>query len=97
MISLATVLIFVVFSSFFLFSIWPLLLDKVNNDQNDYDMIHSLERRKSILYREIQYLDNEYFIESINIDDYNSSREELVSEVSEIIDKIKSISSNQII
>tara|TARA_B110000438_G_scaffold99985_1_gene98916 strand:- start:534 stop:827 length:294 start_codon:yes stop_codon:yes gene_type:complete len=97
MISLATVLIFVVFSSFFLFSIWPLLLDKVNNDQNDYDMIHSLERRKSILYREIQYLDNEYFIESINIDDYNSSREELVSEVSEIIDKIKSVSSNQII
>ena len=97
MISLATLLIFVVFSSFFLFSIWPLLLDKVNNDQNDYDMIHSLERRKSILYREIQYLDNEYFIESINIDDYNSSREELVSEVSEIIDKIKSVSSNQII
>ena len=97
MISLATVLIFVVFSSFFLFSIWPLLLDKVNNDQNDYDMIHSLERRKSILYREIQYLDNEYFIESINIDDYNASREELVSEVSEIIDKIKSVSSNQII
>ena len=49
----------------------------------------------SILYREIQYLDNEYYIENINAGDYNSSRTELVSEISEIIDQINLQSSKQ--
>lgn len=58
-------------------------------------MINDLERRKLILYREIQYLDNEYFIHNINTNDYNSSRADLVREVSKIIDKISSFMPNQ--
>ncbi len=58
-------------------------------------MINDLERRKLILYREIQYLDNEYFIHNINTNDYNSSRADLVREVSKIIDQISSFMSNQ--
>lgn len=58
-------------------------------------MLNDLERRKLILYREIQYLDNEYFIHNINTNDYNSSRADLVREVSKIIDKISSFMPNQ--
>ena len=90
-------LLFLMFSSFFLFSIWPLFLKEVINDKEDHDLLNTLERRKSILYREIQYLDNEYFIDNINVEDYNSSRAELVSEVSKIIDQINLQSSNLVI
>jgi len=72
-----------------------LFLEEIINDKEDYDLLNTLERRKSILYREIQYLDNEYFIDNINVEDYNSSRAELVSEVSKIIDQINLQSSNQ--
>ncbi len=58
-------------------------------------MLYDLERRKLILYREIQYLDNEYFIHNINTNDYNSSRADLVREVSKIIDQISSFMPNQ--
>ena len=58
-------------------------------------MLNDLERRKLILYREIQYLDNEYFIHNINTNDYNLSRADLVREVSKIIDKISSFMPNQ--
>ena len=58
-------------------------------------MLNDLERRKLILYREIQYLDNEYFIHNINTNDHNSSRADLVSEVSKIIDPISSFIPNQ--
>ena len=58
-------------------------------------MLNDLERRKLILYREIQYLDNEYFIHNINTNDYNSSRADLVREVSKIIDQISSFLPNQ--
>ena len=58
-------------------------------------MLNDLERRKLILYREIQYLDNEYFIHNINTNDYNSSRADLVREVSKIIDQISSFMRNQ--
>jgi len=58
-------------------------------------MLNDLERRKLILYREIQYLDNEYFINNINTNDYNSSRADLVREVSKIIDQISSFMPNQ--
>ena len=58
-------------------------------------MLNDLERRKLILYREIQYLDNEYFIHKINTNDYNSSRADLVREVSKIIDQISSFMPNQ--
>ena len=88
-------LLFLMFSSFFLFSIWPLFLKEIINDKEDYDLLNTLERRKSILYREIQYLDNEYFIDNINVEDYNSTRSELVSEVSKIIDQINLQSSKQ--
>jgi len=88
-------LLFLIFSSFFLFSIWPLFLDEIINDKDDYDLINTLERRKSILYREIQYLDNEYLIENIYAEDYNSSRAELLSEISEIIDQINLLSPKQ--
>ena len=88
-------LLFIIFSGLFLFSIWPLFLEKIINDKEDYDLLNTLERRKSILYREIQYLDNEYFIDNVNVEDYNSSRAELVSEVSKIIDQINLQSSNQ--
>ena len=88
-------LLFIIFSGLFLFSIWPLFLEKIINDKEDYDLINTLERRKSILYREIQYLDNEYFIDNINVEDFNSSRAELVSEVSKIIDQINLQSSKQ--
>jgi hypothetical protein len=54
-------------------------------------MLNDLERRKLILYREIQYLDNEYFLHNINTNDYNSSRADLVREISKIIDQISSI------
>ena len=97
MISFSTILLFGIFSSFFLFSIWPLLLDKINNDQYDNDTLNDLERRKSILYREIQYLDNEFFVQNMNIDDYNISRAELVREVSNIIDQMNSFPSNKTI
>ena len=80
---------------YFRCSIWPLFLEEIINDIEDYDLLNTLERRKSILYREIQYLDNEYFIDNINVEDYNSSRAELVSEVSKIIDQINLQSSNQ--
>ncbi len=88
-------LLFIMFAVLFLFSIWPLFLEQIINDKEDYDLLNTLERRKSILYREIQYLDNEYFIDNINVEDYNSSRAELVSEVSKIIDQINLQSSNQ--
>jgi len=88
-------LLFLIFSSFSLFSIWPLFLDEIINDKDDYDLINTLERRKSILYREIQYLDNEYLIENIYAEDYNSSRAELLSEISEIIDQINLLSPKQ--
>jgi len=88
-------LLFLIFSSFSLFSIWPLFLDEIINDKDDYDLINTLERRKSILYREIQYLDNEYLIENIYAEDYNSSRTELLSEISEIIDQINLLSPKQ--
>ena len=88
-------LLFLIFSGLFLFSIWPLFLEEIINDKEDYDLLNTLERRKSILYREIQYLDNESFIDNINVEDYNSSRAELVSEVSKIIDQINLQSSNQ--
>ena len=97
MISFSTILLFGIFSGFSLFSIWPLLLDKINNDQYDNDTLNDLERRKSILYREIQYLDNEFFVQNMNIDDYNISRAELVREVSNIIDQINSFPSNKTI
>ena len=58
-------------------------------------MLNDLERRKLILYREIQYLDNEYFIHNINTNDYNSARADLVREVSKIIDQISSFMPNQ--
>ena len=95
MIWLPMFLLFIIFSGLFLFSIWPLFLEEIINDKEDYDLLNTLERRKSILYREIQYLDNEYFIDNINVEDYNSSRAELVSEVSKIIDQINLLSSKQ--
>jgi len=95
MIWLPMFLLFIIFLGLFLFSIWPLFLEEIINDREDYDLLNTLERRKSILYREIQYLDNEYFIDNINVEDYNSSRAELVSEVSKIIDQINLQSSNQ--
>tara|TARA_B110000014_G_scaffold230198_1_gene191525 strand:+ start:559 stop:852 length:294 start_codon:yes stop_codon:yes gene_type:complete len=95
MIWLPMFLLFIMFAVLFLFSIWPLFLEEIINDKEDYDLLNTLERRKSILYREIQYLDNEYFIDNINVEDYNSSRVELVSEVSKIIDQINLQSSNQ--
>ncbi|SVA21357.1 uncharacterized protein METZ01_LOCUS74211 [marine metagenome] len=70
-------------------------MEEIINDKEDYDLLNTLERRKSILYREIQYLDNEYFIDNINVEDFNSSRAELVSEVSKIIDQINLQSSKQ--
>ena len=95
MIWLPMFLLFIIFAVLFLFSIWPLFLEEIIYDKEDYDLLNTLERRKSILYREIQYLDNEYFIDNINVEDYNSSRAELVSEVSKIIDQINLQSSNQ--
>tara|TARA_Y100001968_G_scaffold99042_1_gene89105 strand:- start:787 stop:1074 length:288 start_codon:yes stop_codon:yes gene_type:complete len=95
MISYSTLFLFFIFSCFFLFSIWPLLSDRISNNLENFDILNDLERRKSILYREIQYLDNEYYAQKINIDDYNTSRTELVREVSEIIDKINSSLNNQ--
>ncbi|MEC7934812.1 MAG: hypothetical protein VX922_01315 [Candidatus Neomarinimicrobiota bacterium] len=72
-----------------------MLSDRISNNLENFDILNDLERRKSILYREIQYLDNEYYTQKINIDDYNTSRTELVREVSEIIDKINSSLNNQ--
>ena len=95
MISTFSILLFLMFCCFFLYSIWPLLFDRINNIHKDHDMLNDLERRKLILYREIQYLDNEYFIHNINTNDYNSSRADLVREVSKIIDQISSFMPNQ--
>ena len=95
MFSYSILFLFFIFSCFFLFSIWPLLSDRISNNLENFDILNDLERRKSILYREIQYLDNEYYTQKINIDDYNTSRTELVRELSEIIDKINSSLNNQ--
>ena len=53
-------------------------------------MLNDLERRKLILYREIQYLDNEYFIHNINTNDYNSSNPHQLKE-DEIIKLLKQV------
>ena len=57
-------------------------------------MLDALERRKSLLYKEIQFIDSEYDIGNLNKDDYNLRRIELVQETSDIIAEIKLISSN---
>jgi len=89
--------VFIIYNFFGFISLFDLalFLEEIINDREDYDLLNTLERRKSILYREIQYLDNEYFIDNINVEDFNTSRAELVSEVSKIIDQINLLSSKQ--
>ena len=41
-------LLFIIFAGLFLFSIWPLFLEEITNDKEDYDLLNTLERRKSI-------------------------------------------------
>jgi hypothetical protein len=78
----------------FLYSIWPLFKGIIFNPSNSQDTLDALERRKTILYREIQYIDAEYDIGNLNKEDYNLTRTELVQETSDIIAEIKLISSN---
>jgi hypothetical protein len=78
----------------FLYSIWPLFKGVIFNPSNSQDTLDALERRKSLLYREIQYIDAEYDIGNLNKEDYNLTRTELVQETSDIIAEIKLISSN---
>ena len=78
----------------FLYSIWPLFNKTIFNPSNSQDTLDALDRRKSILYREIQYIDAEYDIGNLDKDDYNLTRIELVQETSDIIAKIKLILSN---
>ena len=72
----------------------PLFKGIIFNPSNSQDTLDALERRKTILYREIQYIDAEYDIGNLNKEDYNLTRTELVQETSDIIAEIKLISSN---
>ncbi|MCS5615866.1 MAG: hypothetical protein NZ771_08695, partial [Candidatus Marinimicrobia bacterium] len=72
----------------------PLFKGVIFNPSNSQDTLDALERRKSLLYREIQYIDAEYDIGNLNKEDYNLTRTELVQETSDIIAEIKLISSN---
>ena len=94
MVSLSMFMLFCLFLSIFLYSIWPLFKEKIFNPSNSQDTLDALDRRKSILYREIQYIDAEYDIGNLDKDDYNLTRIELVQETSGIIAEIKLISSN---
>ena len=94
MFSFSMLMLFFLFSLVFLYSIWPLFKGTIFNPSNSQDMQDALERRKSILYREIQYIDAEYDIGNLDKDDYNLTRIELVQETSDIIAEIKLISSN---
>ena len=94
MFSFSMLMLFCLFSLVFLYSIWPLFTITIFNPSNSQDKLDALERRKSILYREIQYIDAEYDIGNLNKEDYNLTRTELVQETSDIIAEIKLISSN---
>ena len=87
-------MLFCLFLLVFLYSIWPLFKVVIFNPSNSQDTLDALERRKSLLYREIQYIDAEYDIGNLNKEDYNLTRTELVQETSDIIAEIKLISSN---
>ncbi|GIS71802.1 MAG: hypothetical protein CM1200mP10_13790 [Candidatus Neomarinimicrobiota bacterium] len=79
----------------FLYSIWPLFKEIKFNPSNSQDTLDALwGAEKTILYREIQYIDAEYDIGNLDKDDYNLTRIELVQETSDIIAKIKLILSN---
>ena len=94
MFSFSMLMLFCLFSLVFLYSIWPLFKGIIFNPSNRQDTLDALERRKTILYREIQYIDAEYDIGNLNKEDYNLTRTELVQETSDIIAEIKLISSN---
>ena len=94
MFSFSMLMLFSLFSLVFLYSIWPLFKGIIFNPSNSQDTLDALERRKTILYREIQYIDAEYDIGNLNKEDYNLTRTELVQETSDIIAEIKLISSN---
>ena len=94
MFSFSMLMLFCLFSLVFLYSIWPLFKGVIFNPSNSQDKLDALERRKSLLYREIQYIDAEYDIGNLNKEDYNLTRTELVQETSDIIAEIKLISSN---
>ena len=94
MFSFSMLMLFSLFSLVFLYSIWPLFKGIIFNPSNSQDTLDALDRRKTILYREIQYIDAEYDIGNLNKDDYNLTRTELVQETSDIIAEIKLISSN---
>ena len=94
MFSFSMLVLFCLFSLVFLYSIWPLFKGIIFNPSNSQDTLDALERRKTILYREIQYIDEEYDIGNLNKEDYNLTRTELVQETSDIIAEIKLISSN---
>ena len=53
------------------------------------ESLEILKRKKIILYRQIKELEMEYDIGNLESDDFKNRREELKSEVSLIIDKIK--------
>jgi len=94
MFSFSMLMLFCLFLLVFLYSIWPLFKGIIFNPSNSQDTLDALERRKSLLYREIQYIDAEYDIGNLNKEDYNLTRTELVQETSDIIAEIKLISSN---
>ncbi|MFL3044574.1 MAG: hypothetical protein ACJZ1S_02115 [Candidatus Neomarinimicrobiota bacterium] len=94
MFSFSMLMLFFLFLVVFLYSIWPLFKEIKFNPSNSQDTLDALDRRKSILYREIQYIDAEYDIGNLDKDDYNLTRIELVQETSDIIAKIKLILSN---
>lgn len=94
MFSFSMLMLFCLFLLVFLYSIWPLFKGIIFNPSNSQDTLDALERRKTILYREIQYIDAEYDIGNLNKEDYNLTRTELVQETSDIIAEIKLISSN---
>ena len=94
MFSFSMLMLFCLFLLVFLYSIWPLFKEIKINPSNRQDTLDALERRKSLLYKEIQYIDAEYDIGNLGKDDYNLTRMEMVQETSDIIAEIKLISSN---
>ena len=58
----------------FLYSIWPLFNKTIFNPSNSQDTLDALERRKTLLYKEIQYIDAEYIkITGSNNADHSSA------------------------
>lgn len=82
-------LILIIFIVPTVFAIQPLLLPKIEEEDEMLDR-GALKRKKIILYRQIKELEMEFDIGNINEDDFQATRTELKQEVSAVIAQLNS-------